>query len=378
MRILYGVHGYGRGHATRTLAVLPHLAARHQLLILAGGDAYQMISRDYPVVRIPTLGFTYTPGSKARSRSNWRTLRHNLPAALDLLCGGPTFELVRGAVREFAPDVVISDAEPWAHQVAASLHIPRLGFDHVGILAHCRPPLDSLDRLKVRIDRACYLLLMGRPQRVLVSSFYDAPPRGPGVRVVPTLPRQAVRDLAPSAGDFLLVYLNRGQDQFDEAMRLALRGLNCPVRVYGTPRQGRDGPLTFLPPSDLPFLEDLAGCRAVLSTAGNQLVGEAMHLGKPVMVFPERCVEQRANARAVERLGIGMRASFRNFTTARIRRFLGRLDSFTANIRRLRRDGLPEALRALDQFLGELVPDRRPAPPPASPESRQLPAGVTP
>ena len=235
-------------------------------------------------------------------------------------------------------------------------------FDHVGILAHCRPPLDPFDRLKVWLDRSCYLMLMGRPDRVLVSSFYDAPPRGPGVRVIPTLPRQAVRDLTPGEGDFLLVYLNRGQDQFDEGIRQALRGLNCPVRIYGTPQRGRDGLLNFLPPSDLPFLEDLARCRAVLSTAGNQLVGEAMHLGKPVLVFPERCVEQRMNARAVERLGIGMRASFKDFTTSRIRQFLGRLDVFADNIRRLRRDGLAEALGALDQFLGELASTRPPVP----------------
>jgi uncharacterized protein (TIGR00661 family) len=341
-----------------------------------------MISRDYAVVRIPTLGFAYNSGSRARSRSNWQTLRHNLPAALDLLCRGPTFELVQGVMQEFAPDVVISDAEPWTHRVAASLRIPRLGFDHVGILAHCRPPLDPFDRLKVWLDRSCYLMLMGRPDRVLVSSFYDAPPRGPGVRVIPTLPRQAVRDLTPGEGDFLLVYLNRGQDQFDEGIRQALRGLNCPVRIYGTPQRGRDGLLNFLPPSDLPFLEDLARCRAVLSTAGNQLVGEAMHLGKPVLVFPERCVEQRMNARAVERMGIGMRASFKDFTTARIRRFLKRLDYFADNIRRLHRDGLPEALDALDQFLGELVPARQPAPRQdaglVSLEAREPAAGVAP
>src|SRR5262249_24738292 len=124
MRILYAVHGYGRGHATRALAVLPHLAARHQLLILAGGDAYQIISSDCAVVRIPTLGFAYSAGKGARRRSNWQTLRYNLPAALDLLCGGPTFELVRAVVQEFAPDVVIADAEAWTHHVAAALKIP--------------------------------------------------------------------------------------------------------------------------------------------------------------------------------------------------------------------------------------------------------------
>ncbi|MBN2447789.1 MAG: hypothetical protein JXO22_13745, partial [Phycisphaerae bacterium] len=52
MRIAYGVMGYGRGHATRTAAVLPTLMRRHDVLVLGGRDAYAALSADYPVVRI--------------------------------------------------------------------------------------------------------------------------------------------------------------------------------------------------------------------------------------------------------------------------------------------------------------------------------------
>jgi uncharacterized protein (TIGR00661 family) len=112
-----------------------------------------------------------------------------------------------------------------------------------------------------------------------------------------------------------------------------------------------------LPLSNLPFLEDLASCRAVLSTAGNQLMGEAIYLGKPVLVVPEHCVEQRLNAAAVERLGIGLRTTPRRLTTARIRAFLDRHDEFAANMQRLVRDGLQETMSALETFMHELVPD---------------------
>jgi uncharacterized protein (TIGR00661 family) len=362
MRILYGVHGYGRGHATRTLAVLPHLAAGHQLLVLAGGDAYQTIAPDYPVVRIPTLGFAYNNRKGPRGRSNWQTFRYNLPGVLDLVCAGPTSLLVRDVVREFAPDVVISDAEAYTHHAAAVLRIPRISFDHIGIMTYCRPPLAAGDWVESWLDTSLYKLLTGWPDRVLVSSFYHAEPRRPGVRVVATLPRQEVRGLSATPGEHLLVYFNRGQDQLHDGILRTLEEVGCPVHLYGTPRRGRQGLLTFLPPSNLPFLEDLAACRAVISTAGNQLVGEAMYLGKPVLVFPERCVEQRMNALAVERLGIGMRADFRDFTAARVRAFLDRHDHFAANIARQVRDGLPEALDALDQFLHELCPTGQPVP----------------
>jgi uncharacterized protein (TIGR00661 family) len=354
MRIVYGVHGYGRGHATRALAVLPHLAKRHQVLVLAGGDAHAAIAPDFAVMRIPTLAFAY--GRKSGKRSNWRTFRRNFPAALDLLLNGPVFGMVRGAIADFAPDVVICDAETWTHHAAASLKIPRISFDHIGMMAYCRPRIEWRDRLEARFDTACYRLLMLEPERVIVSSFYPLQPRRPGVRVIGTLARQAVRRTVPTAGKHLLAYFNQGHHQFRPGILRALQGVGCPVHVYGTPRRGRDKSLSFLPPSNLPFLEDLASCRAVISTAGNQLMGEAAFLGKPMLVMPERCVEQRLNAAAVERLGIGIRTTPTRFSAELVHRFLDESDRYIGNLRQHKRDGLPEALSAIEQFLAELAP----------------------
>ena len=357
MRILYGVHGYGRGHATRTLAVLPHLCRQHQVQILAGGDAFPAFWPEYPAVRIPTLGFAYrSQGKGPRRRCNWLTLCRNFSAVADALWRGATFDMVREIVEQFAPDVIISDAEMWTHQVAAHLKIPRISFDHIGILAYCHAPVDPRDRLKARFDAACYRAIMGRPERVLVSSFYDAPPRRPDVHVVGTLPRQAIRELTPRVGEHLLVYFNRGQDQLHDDFLQPLARLGIPVHIYGSPRRGQVGRLSFLPTSELPFLEDLAACRAVLSTAGNQLVGEAMFLKKPMLVMPERCVEQRMNALAVQRLGIGRRIEPCEFTLPVLRDFLENVERYREQIADQFRDGLCKTRSALDTLLAELAP----------------------
>jgi uncharacterized protein (TIGR00661 family) len=354
MRIVYGVHGYGRGHATRALAVLPHLARRHQLLVLAGGDAHAAIAPDFPVMRIPTLGFAY--GRKSGQRSNWNTFRRNFPAALDLLLNGPVFGMVRAAIADFAPDAVICDAEAWTQHAAASLKVPRISFDHIGMMAYCRPRIEWRDQLEARFDTLCYQLLMLEPERVIVSSFYPLEPSRRGVRVIGTLARKAVRETIPTTGKHLLVYFNQGHHQLRPRILKALEGVGCPIHVYGTARRGRHGSLSFLPPSNLPFLEDLASCRAVISTAGNQLMGEAAFLGKPMLVMPERCVEQRLNAAAVERLGIGIRTTPSRFNAELVRRFLDNSGSYLANLQQHKRDGLPEALSAIEQFLRELAP----------------------
>lgn len=370
MRLVYGVHGYGRGHATRALAVLPELTARHDVAVFAGGDAYSALWPECAggngrirarLHRIPTLGYFY--GSR-RTRSNLRTFRGNLPCALDLLLRGPAYAMIAEAVRDFRPDVVVSDAEAWTGRIANDIGVPLVSFDHFGVMVYCRPPIAWYERAERRFDALVYQSLMGRPQHVIVSSFYDAPPRRRDVTIVGPLLRTEVQRVTPRRGQHLLVYLNKGRHQFTSRIEAALRSAGLPVHVYGTERRDTDGPLSFRPMSNLPFVEDLASCRAVISTAGNQLVGEAVHFRKPILVMPEDCVEQRLNAAAVARLGIGMRTGHRTLSAEIIRQFLANETSYLARIESAQRDGRREAIEALTQAMERLCPTAPSAAPP--------------
>jgi uncharacterized protein (TIGR00661 family) len=354
VRIAYGVFGYGRGHATRAAAVLPELCRRHDVRIFAGGDAYDQLAPDYAITRIPTLGYVY--GRQGRM-SAWGTLRRNGWHLLELLLGGPEFQAVRDAIADFRPDVVISDAEPWTHGVARRLRIPRIGFDHFGIMVYCKPRIPLGDRILSRRDVLVYRWLMGRPERIIVSSFYHARPRWPRVRVIGPLLRDEILSAVATRGEHLLAYFNKGEHLFTAQVEAALRGAGLPVLVYGTPRRGRDGNLDFRPLSNVPFVEHLASCRAVVSTAGNQLVGEAVHLGKPLLVLPEASVEQRLNAAALERRGFGMQVRHADFTPAVIAAFLGREAAYLENMRRAARNGRQDAIETLEQFIAELTRD---------------------
>lgn len=357
MRIAYGVFGYGRGHATRTASVLPDLCHRHEVRLFAGGDAYDQLSIDYPVVRIPTLGYVYN----ARGRvSTLLTARRNGWHVLDMLLRGPQFQAVREAVLDFRPDVIISDAEPWMHRIGRHLGIPRIGFDHFGIMVYCRPPIPFGDRIRSRRDVLVYRTLMGRPERIIVSSFYAAPARWPRVAIVGPLLRDPVLAAQPTRGEHLLLYFNKGRHLFRPHIERALRAAGLPVRIYGVPRRGQDGNLDFRPPSNVPFVEDMASCRAIVSTAGNQLVGEAVHLGKPMLVMPESCVEQRLNAASLERAGLGMSVRHGDFSAPILHRFLAEEARYLANIRRSVRNGRREAVETIERFLDELT--RRPSP----------------
>ena len=177
--------------------------------------------------------------------------------------------------------------------------------------------------------------------------------------MVGTIPRQAIRELTPTRGHHLLAYFNRGAERCGRHCS-TLADSGCPVHVYGTNRRGWQGPLNFLPHSNLPFLEDLAGCRAVVSTAGNQLMGEAIYLGKPVLVLPEALC--RATAQCRRSGAAGHRRTNHGQAVHRQANpgFSRSVADLCGKHETARARWAQETLAALDRFLHELAPTAAP------------------
>jgi uncharacterized protein (TIGR00661 family) len=334
------------------MSVLPALRERHEVLVFAGGEAYEAIKSEHPVVSIPCLAYHYGPNGK---RSLWLTGRRAAPLILDVLRRGPTFRTVEEKLREFDPDVIVSDAEMLTHWVGKYLGVPRINFDHFGVLAYFNPPMRRRDRLFKWREVLAYKRLIRNPERVLVSSFYDAEPTRKGVRLIGTLLRPEVAELKATDGEHLLVYINNGEQLYTPDIERALHELDCPMYVYGTAREGQDGKLEYRPRSNVTFIEALASCRAVISSAGNQLVGEAIHLRKPMLVMPEDCMEQWINGMALTRLGLGRHISRKDFSASVVRGFLDELPRFTESMRSHAGDGSRDAVEALETFFEELA-----------------------
>ena len=352
-RVAYGVHGYGRGHAVRAQAVLPLLSDRYEVLVLAGDEAADLLSGEFRVHRLPTLRYVH---DAANNRSAWLTLRRNVPVLADAMACGPALRGVMGLLRTFAPRVVISDSELFTHRAAWRLGIPRISFDHYGVLAACDVGLTGVDRLVCELESLAYRMLVNRPNRSIATAFFAARSLRRGVRIVPPVLREVVRRTQSADGSHLLVYLSNAHVHFTPAMRRALVELDEDVRVYGPAGAGREGRLEIKPLSVEGFVGDLASCRAVFATAGNQLISEAIHFGKPMLLLPEQSLEQRLNARFVQQWGIGRRVWPGELSAELFREFLSGADELAARVRTHRRDGLAEAVAAIEQAIAELCP----------------------
>jgi uncharacterized protein (TIGR00661 family) len=172
--------------------------------------------------------------------------------------------------------------------------------------------------------------------------------------VIGPLLRDAVYAAKPKQGDYLMAYFNKGVHQYSDRVEAELRKLAMPVRVYGTGRAGGVDQLEYRPPSIEGFIEDLAGARAVLATAGHQLISEALHFGKPLYLLPEDCFEQRLNAYMVQRMGVGVRGDLASLSADRLEDFFANVDGYGRRAQANKSDGRVQAQAALRRFLVEL------------------------
>jgi uncharacterized protein (TIGR00661 family) len=302
MRILYGVNGEGMGHATRSQVVIDRLLERHDVRVMASGAAFRHLRERLPEVD-EVFGPTFAMGEGQIQR--WETVVQNLRLGREQV--PDAVRVWMSAVREWAPDVVITDFEPLSALFARWSRTPFLAVDNISMLDRCRHDRDiiGLERDDYLLAKAVTRSMVPNAVEYIVTTFYQPPVSRRGTTLVPPIVRPEIARADSERGAHLLVY-SSGDPELIEALRAS----GAPCLVYGMrggATEGVDGNLEFRAPSNEGFVEALRTARAVVAGGGFSLLSEAVYLGKPVLSVPLRGqFEQLMNARYLERLGYGM------------------------------------------------------------------------
>lgn len=320
MRILYGVHGTGHGHAMRGLTIARALP-EHEFLFVANDDALRVLEPEFRVRRLPNLGTVF---------KNYRidfgaTIARALPL---LLHQRRHVREAQKIIEEFRPDVCMTDLEYFVPRAARQAGIPCLTLDHQHVITCCRHDLPADMRWDALIQGLTPRYLFRPTDENLLVSFY-APPvlEKYRARVAPPILRKSLLGLQPADQGHILVYQSNSTDKRLIEV-LQRHGRKAYVFGYGR-EEGALGNVRFCPKSEEGFLELLAGCSYVIQGGSHTLMSEALHLGKPVLSLPIRAmVEQRFNALYLERLGYGVQTDMRGLDPAFLAGFEERLPLF--------------------------------------------------
>lgn len=350
-KIFYSMSGEGRGHATRVRTMVEALRTEHEVTLFAPGDAYELLAPSYAgtgvrVNRIPGLHFHY---DDRHVLDFWKTTREGFRYVWHMARLIAKLEMM---IRRDEPHLVITDFEPALPRAALRVGVPFISLDHQHFLL-----MNDLSCLPqwLRIPaQAMGMVVRGfySGQAATVISQFYAPPIRHDVRNVTqvgVLLRPEILAAEPVQGEHLVAYVRR---KTSNAVVNALRQLRRPVHIYGLGEQPAEDHLQFLRVDEQGFMNDLATCSAVVCTAGNQLVGEALYLGKPVLSMPEsNNFEQFINAWFLRDSGAGDWVDPERITVRDLQRFLRQLDDFRACIDREALNGLPGALEVVRRFL---------------------------
>lgn len=350
-RIAYSMAGEGRGHATRARAAIEELRKKHEITVYAPGEAFHLLeplykNTDVKIKRIPGLFWKYNSRKKLSYPAS-------AAGAISYLAGLPC--LINGLRKELEnsnTDMVITDFDPSLPRAAKSAGIPFISFDHQHFLTTY--DLSSLPcRLQLRasfMEPAVNLFYSGQIETI-VSSFYFPPVRKnrAEVKQIGVLLGKEVLQAQKSTGNHIVVYIRKfaGPEFVD-----ALKNCGCDVRVYGLGNLPSTGRVSFHEINLHSFVEDLSSSRGLITTAGNQVVGEALYLEKPVLAIPEPGnFEQEINAHFLEKSGAGITLPLEMINANTIKKFLDSSEKYKSQIDSEKLKGNHEAVSIIEKNL---------------------------
>ncbi len=354
MRILYGVVGEGMGHAMRSRVILEHLVSQgHEIEVIASQRAVDFLKKRFEgkgadVHRVHGLHIVYEDN---RMRTGSTVLANVLAGTAAIPAQIASYFEV---VKDFAPEVVISDFESWTYYFAKSHGLPILSIDNQQIINRCRIDEDVIEghRAEFEVTKAFVKSKLPFCDHYLVTTFFRPPVRKDKTTLFPPILRPEILAAKRSVGEHLLVYQTA---EGGETLEQALRDTGLPCRVYGMRRgisaEAVEGNLRYRPFSETGFIEDLATARGVIAGGGFTLMGEAVYLHKPMLSVPVGGqFEQVLNGRYLQKLGYGHFAEKLDDPNT-VFAFVKDLDRCQAALAGYAQDGNREILGAVDQHL---------------------------
>jgi len=288
MRILFGVQGTGNGHISRSRELVKKLKAEgHEVDVIISGRKEEELKEieifaPYRVMKGMTL---ITHKGKL---DYFNTMFH-----LDLVSLMADIVLLDTA----GTDLIITDFEPITSMTAKLKNIPSMGFGHQYAFQYDIPVAEGTFFEK-------YALLNFAPAQYNAGLHWNHfhQPIFPPVIPETLYAQHAVTVIKGK----VLVYL-----PFEELEDIALflsSFTGYDFFIYGKVQENRDeGHLHYRGYSRDGFLGDLTDCTGVVCNAGFELPGEALHLGKKLLLRPlDGQIEQQSNALGMVELGYGL------------------------------------------------------------------------
>lgn len=342
-KILYSVCGEGMGHAIRSAVIIKHLLKENEVVIFAGGRAFEYLSKKFDNVYYIEVFNTIYNENRAEYTSTFFSVIKDLPKSLKY-----NFKLLYNITRAFRPNIIVSDFENFSNYLSKLLGIPLISLDNIHVITKCKLELPERYLSERIAAEGVIRLYITRPKKYLITTFfYPEIKNKRKVSLFPPVLRDEILNLKPVNKEHVLVYQTSNSNS---KLISTLKTINEDFIIYGFDIEKEEGNLHFKKFNEDRFFKDFESCKAVISNGGFTLMGEAIYLGKPVFCIPvKKQPEQTINALYLEKLGYGEFQE--SVTKENFEGFLSNLDTYRSSISSFKHEGNQGILDALDEAI---------------------------
>lgn len=355
-KIIFGVAGEGFGHCSRTELIGRRLIeAGHTVIFATSGRSLCYLRPRFgeAVNEIFGLSLAFEGWVLSPVKTVLRNLRR-WPKGRAL-----NRWLYRNVFEPSGADLVISDYEPFTALWAWRNGVPCVTVGHEHMTALSQIDWDSADRLGALMARTVTAAHGPKADAHIILNFFETPMRKCNAILAPPVVGTDLLGLQSSRGRYIQVYTSDASARARYLLLDVLRQFaGHQFVVYGFDESRQTGNCVFKRYSRSGFLADLAGCRAVIATAGFALISECLHFRKPMLLVPIfRQFEQMVNAEYIQRLGAGRAVSRIDYES--LDAFLRSLDEWTVPSEGILYPDKERFFVILEQTLGRIIPGLR-------------------
>ena len=333
--VILAVQGEGRGHMTQAIAIKDMLKKLNMEVccVIVGSSSRREIPEffkqkfDVPIISLASPNFV--TGADNKSIKIGMTAWKNM---IKLGAFHRSINIIHKLVKFHKADLIINFYEPLigVYRLFHKTPCKIISIAHQYIYLHpaFRFPAGNWFQKQALIQYSRFTTI--KADLILAISQYDLPKaKKKNLLVVPPILRNELFDLDVQDKDFILVYLlNSGY--MNDILSWHKKNPDVKLHCFTDSKKVKetfsgewivDENLSFHSLNDHNFLEMMAGCSGMASTAGFESVCEAIYLGKPVMMVPvEGHFEQYCNARDAQLVGAGIYS--RHFSLEKLVRYI--------------------------------------------------------
>lgn len=343
-RILYGVAGQGYGHAIRAKIIGDFLIKEgHKVFFETHCQGVDYLKKYFPIIEIPGMHLRYVNNVL------------NVPlTSLEFVLSQPLYEWnvrkLKKIIKDKEIDLVITDFEHLVARAGERSKVPILSIDNMHALIKMKMSPGQFSWWPVFLfNIATNFFARIKATEYFISSFFPVICADTNVRIFAPIVRPEILATPVVNGEHILVYSTSHDLGLLDKMKSLPKIYN--FVVYGFNRNEEIAPNILLKKTDnQKFIEDLASAQAVISTAGSNLVTEAIYFKKPILALPiKNQLEQMANAYYVEKLGFGLSAP--EFNSVVMKKFQENYSTYKNNLLACPEPDNRELFAAISDFI---------------------------